>query len=641
MDAEVKAKKAQKIQTKVAVPMPPPHTCVIRRRGDFNKLFEGGFTRLQAISYTLSPATLFDLARDHSYERIEAVVGSEMTERFKEELAQQGIAGVETLLQLAESGRLRILVPKRTIHTKLYILRSGGHARIIITSANLSETARQAARQINYAWHCDVQEGEPFLETVLADYNKHLEECTLFMGDLMKLVEVQGDRQEAIRQWLASPTQEEDPATESLQTAIGDSLLGALDGRPDVALALPTTPTARKGMERVLGPMDVVAEGQAVVRIDSALRNLEKIHRLPHILIREGEVVMATGTDVERRSEPPMSPVEVNAALENLEAYCDTVELGQAGKPEAVKAAMLESILYVMTSPFFHHYMTAYRRKYGSVNQRGPRILYLYGQSHNGKSTLLRYALKLLAGRQVQPLTGKDFKKTSIDNGRRLGTLFPLAFDDVTRLTDPSIEQVLKSYWEVWWQPNRPCPQILLTSNNPRLKEWANTRVKRIDLHVHFPPDAQQRDHLAKIFDFENHLFKWFSYQYLDTWNGQVDQEDELGHGRQTLLGLYEYAGRPVPPYFPRQPFEKLHDPAKEQWRDLLQGIKKARLSRLRHRLRVDFEKDLQAYEVNSYTSVLPAFVNYDKAGHTVIVENPKEFLAWLGVRRRFGRWQF
>ena len=72
-----------------------------------------------------------------------------------------------------EKGVLTIYVPVRTIHTKLFILENTGAVRVIQTSANLTETAQKAKRQINYAWYLDLPIGETALNKVLEDYETH------------------------------------------------------------------------------------------------------------------------------------------------------------------------------------------------------------------------------------------------------------------------------------------------------------------------------------------------------------------------------------------------------------------------------------------------------------------------------------
>ncbi|MGH7338358.1 MAG: arginine deiminase-related protein, partial [Myxococcota bacterium] len=132
-------------------------------------------------------------------------------------------------------------------------------------------------------------------------------------------------------------------------------------------------------------------------------------------------------------------------------------------------------------------------------------------------------------------------------------------FDDVPMQSSVGLEEIVKSYWEVWWASTRPQPQLVVTSNNPRLKEWAQSRMKRVDLLVHFPPDPKHNRRLSELFEFDNRLFEWFSSEYLKRWKGEVSQEDELALARELegTLPVVVFPGDPEAPdaVFPNNVF--------------------------------------------------------------------------------------
>ena len=138
---------------------------IIQRRKDFDGLFDG-YARLRAISYVVSPQVLVDFLEKRGYESAEAVVGENLAEAYRQSLAQAGATATERLAALVAVGRVKLLVPAKTIHTKLYILERPGEARVIVTSANLTETARAAAKQVNYAWYTDLRADSPWLAHV-------------------------------------------------------------------------------------------------------------------------------------------------------------------------------------------------------------------------------------------------------------------------------------------------------------------------------------------------------------------------------------------------------------------------------------------------------------------------------------------
>jgi hypothetical protein len=332
-------------------------------------------------------------------------------------------------------------------------------------------------------------------------------------------------------------------------------------------------------------------------------------------------------------TEPLPEPTAVNHGLELFESYLNTVDLGQSTDHLAVKTSMYEALLYVFFSPFSHEYMRVRRASYGLIDTRGPRFLYIYGPSQNGKSTFLHFSLKLLTGRAIEPLSREDFSKTRILGAATTGTVFPLVFDDV----DPSytgLEDIFKSYWERWWKEQYVTPQIIITSNTPRLQEWAKSRVIRIDFDVHFAPTSESRAKLANLFKEDNPLFKWFSYLYLSELDkNELPSDDELFLARAVIKKLYDYAGRPLPSFFPEEPIEKLYDPGRRDWRDIIFELHKVEISPDGNRSIVTFPKDMQYWEVTHYQSSLPQTVKSKRKGSTLIIENPKEFHKWLGQR--------
>ena len=161
---------------------------VITRQRDFDALFQG-FTYLRAVSYVTSASLLLDLMENRGFRRVELLVGENVSsQHLKEELTHGDRPIVDRIASAVESGILRILVPKRSIHSKFYLLGNGQFSRLIVTSANLTETARRAIAQTNYAWYVDVPAGHPMLIRAERDYQEHCDGATLFMGDLVQLL---------------------------------------------------------------------------------------------------------------------------------------------------------------------------------------------------------------------------------------------------------------------------------------------------------------------------------------------------------------------------------------------------------------------------------------------------------------------
>ena len=619
----------------------PLRTQVITRRNDFDGLFDG-FNKMRAISYVISPDLLLDFYDKRGYTDLEVVVGENLSESYKQGLEQSNIEVTERLAGLVEKGVLRVFVPAHTIHTKLYILERSDSTRVIQTSANLTATAQEARRQTNYAWYLDLPAGHPLLTQFVKDYELHLHGCTLFMGDLKELLEKNDgrDRKQLIEAWLrgAVTTDETDVEIKGIFHELTASLLepGATAEEKVTILHLPESDLARKRVERQLVPLRPIIAGQNQLQVNRSafIRYVYETHRVPLLLVsrERKELLLGINASLEPLSEALPSPATVNQGLELIESYINSVDLAESANPLSAKTSMFEALLYLFFAPFANEYMRAKRARYGLIDTRGPRFLFIYGPSHNGKTTFLKFALKLMTGQVMEALSRQDFTKTRIASAALTETAFPLVFDDVDPSVTRGIEDVFKSYWERWWRDQYVSPQLIITSNTPRLKEWAKSRVKRIDFDVHFISTETSRERLNRLFAQDNRVFRWFSYLYLEALNaGEPASDDELLLARRVMRQLYENAARPMPAFYPDQPIEKTYDPGRKDWQDLLYGIRKATVEDDGKRKLVTFAKDMQHWEINDYQSYLPQTVKHQRRGNTIIVENPKEFDKWLG----------
>ena len=133
----------------------------------------GGFSRMRALTYSASIPMVMGLLRDYEYQSFECIFGHggiigaepERLLRFQrviDERLNEGfvsIAGVDPdrqkiLFDRVADGSARFHVVKDVIaHAKIYLLDDGERHRVIVGSANLSETAfsgRQAETLVVY-----------------------------------------------------------------------------------------------------------------------------------------------------------------------------------------------------------------------------------------------------------------------------------------------------------------------------------------------------------------------------------------------------------------------------------------------------------------------------------------------------------
>src|SRR5437763_25099 len=100
-------------------------------------------------------------------------------------------------------------------------------------------------------------------------------------------------------------------------------------------------------------------------------------------------------------------------------------------------------------------------------------------------------------------------------------------------------EDIVKSFWEGWWQLGYVFPQLVISSNAENLPEWAKSRLKHIDFDVHFSPSEEARRTLNEIFSTPNDLFQWFAMFYLrELSRADEFSDDELSVARKCMLKL-------------------------------------------------------------------------------------------------------
>ena len=612
---------------------------VITKRADFEGLLEG-CTALRAITYVASPETLLDLLDKRRFARVELVLGDSLATLSRETLASSGPDIVERLAEFVASGTLTVYIPPRTIHTKLYLLTRDALTRVILTSANLTETAREATRQTNYAWFADLSNEHPWLRTVLSDYDAQKRGSSLFLEDLVTLFRQSPEtpHRTLVEAWV-SGTAPVGVAPEAAKL-LGEISDWALDParsatEPVYSVRLPDAPAARKHTEKFLTRLGATPAGDSVkIERGSYLAHVERATHLPLMMVdlERREVRLGIGGELRTVTQPVPDALTLSAALERLEVYLDSPDWGEAPDREFAKAAMAEATLYMLASPFANEQMRVMRRRRGMIERRGPQTLYLVGPSSNGKTTFLQFALFLLAERQVTPLPASELTKTKVQEAAALRTRFPLVFDDVNPPQRPAFQDVVKSYWENWWSEDSSAPQLVFSSNKPDLPEWAKSRLKRVDFDVHFARTERNTARLADIFREPNPVFRWFAALYLEKLPMlEEPRDDELYVARFVMRELYRRAGRAMPSFFPDRPLEDLYDRGQMKWRDLIERTKQASLHEDHGRLIVRFTDDLQYYEVNQYLGFLPQAIKWERLGKKVTLDNAAEFRHWLG----------
>jgi hypothetical protein len=625
-------------------PAPPkalePHLETIRSDTSFRRLF-AGFERARLITFVGEPRLILDLLDKDGFTSVDLII----SENFNEvtgRLRQQGEETLRALTERMDSGRLRVYVPKphSKIHTKLYILENREDARVILTSRNLSMT-----RSLDFALWFDLPREHPFVAEANARFDEHLAMTNPFLDDLRsRLRKEPGAEAQIIKAFLASPEPEPDTQLVRLAEATQESL-----AHPDLEtlqILIPDSPREKKRITETLEKAGFsVDEGQGVYRVDSRRFRtvVSRTVQLPIMTVYPERRRVAEIIDeevLERSSAPPSDRAEVSKWLDHIERYISAVdaELASPREKQVHKTAMMEVLLYLFASPFSHELMRLMQHHFGLVQKRGPRFLLVQGPTHRGKTTFLAFVLSLVAGRRIEPLSAKSyFKEGFIRQALAYRTTFPLIFDDMLSVTSAQFEGIVKDYWEKNWNSRDPVPQLVFSTNRGSIRQSVTTRVKRVYFPVYIAPTPEKKKALNLLREDEpkSHLFEWFAHSYLELLENQ-DQpppDDDLFLARTAMKRIYTFAGRPVPAYFPHEPFEKLYDTSREEWADMIHELHKAEILDSGDRIVVQFGKDMGRDDVQPYTSLLPLNMDHEVKGNTIIIRSAQQFREWLPPR--------
>ena len=645
-------------------------TLYLQKPGDFDKLISG-YTSIRAISYVTSPSFVLSIFEKYGFGNMQLLVGENISvNHYKQDLQNKQIKLIQKMMHLVRDEKLQIYFPKnKTIHSKFYILNKGNNNRVIVGSANFSETARKALKQHNYVVYWDLKTNQSLLETFNQDFAAHLKNSTLFMDDLIKLVDSRDEPEEnIIRTWISHDvgeikdiietetsriftdlTRQVLKSIEEQDTQGQEELHGADQEKGEIMVIIPSDIRTREGVEKKLQPLKPsIVDSQLRLKADAFSDYVRKTCGVPlmgvEMLSRKVYLHMGDSRDILSMSTEDRND-DLGSGLEYIEDYIESYRLGECLDYNKIQMNVFEAILYVLSAPFAHEFKTL--KKQVDMYSRGPGYLYLYGPSFNGKTNFLRFCLKLITGRNTEPISQEYFNKSGIMGARTFSTVFPLMFDDVNIGSNPTMEKVLKNYWEVWWTPDHPCPQIIMTTNKPNPPEWAKTRIKRINFDVKFDQkNIQACETLNRILNTRCDFFKFFAWKYLDKMNGHLDSiknhllVDELSLARIVFKELYESAGRDLPHYFPSIPADSVYDTDKMEWLELFEaGV--LTQEQQANKVMVQADKNVATYEVEKYMACLPQGVKAKRSGHAIIIEGRDKYLEWMNqAEEKKGFWK-
>ena len=409
----------------------------------FSMSFFDGFSSMRALTYTPSIPMILELLKDFDYEKFECIFGHGgilnrdaadilAFQSIVDEKLNKGFVGVKGLsderrkiiYDRAASGTARFYVVKDAIaHAKIYLLEREGLRRVIVGSANLSETAfsgRQAETLI--AFDND--------EAAWEHYSKQYEAVRDIATSRLVL------REKPIPAELM-PIQETPVLKDAESSEKGVAIYVPSEGEGEVEFSVPQVlhqvesikPSRRQALADIRPDRsgNVRFVPRIVKQMTSIVTSRHESEGPKTYLTFSGGVL--TLSDNEMSME--VNPSEVRSDVEAWLEFFGNYSKGFVGDVPRLQRDYFTFMCWFYFSPLMCDVRNAALRM-GHFSFDQPMFSVLYGQSNCGKSSLID---TLMTSMFTHPRTieAQSFTRSNLRGLQESYKRFPVVFDDVTR----------------------------------------------------------------------------------------------------------------------------------------------------------------------------------------------------------------
>jgi hypothetical protein len=636
---------------------------MLKTYDNFETYFPSDVVRLRAVTYSESPEMLLDVF-DGGIDEMEVIVGDNTLDyrerlRGKEETAAR-------LERLHRAGKLTIHLTGHggsDLHSKLYLLdHEDGSRTTIQTSANLSKNGWSSTRQKNIATIYRSSGDLQFDAIQDEKYAAHKSYAKEFMADLTEEVAALPDDQRRERVYaFIDGRQTNQSEMAEFQNTLNEQLdnpnvdrvqvLGDWeDDDVDVTVAFADESDANVKIRPSLAGFDGLADdlrqstrhldnvriGSQQAEMPAGVASQHSIETFGNAKAwrseRDDKLVLQKpdGRQIELQREWD-DPAVMNQSLAYVEEYVENVdEHGRTNAPEAVKAQMMEALLWFFWSPFSSDYAAHYREEGIDLDKFIPD-LYLFGETNSGKGSLGKYAISLLSdGAVVGLMDGDGLGKRKLRAARSSGSRFPIVFDDI----DPrkvNNETYLNFREKHFDADGATIPSLAFISNDELPEPRVQNRMKTLHLPVQFDDITAQARYINTLIERPNPVAQLFAHEF-DQRPVAVpdDSDDTLVEARRVLGDMYEFAGRSEPPYLPlAAPAEREYDTGKQVWQTAVDAGN-VRFEQKGGNLIATFDDDFSTFNARTYARSLPNQLRADPQGRTVVIQEMDAAREWF-----------
>ena len=437
---------------------------------NWEELFDG-FDRLYAITFSSGIEFVNKVINKFSYAEVvfgcEKIIANDIAAIMSvqidsvQRLAKSKSAG--NLANRLDDGSLQLYVSRDTkSHEKIFILESADHkrVRVITGSANMSASAFCGIQRENIVCFDDEAAFshykvlfETFKETCSDNVSYKAVVNTMNQEDYLKENIKEVPVFQSIEKQKLVFLEQAQPEDEVEYEIVAD----VKKMQELIKPIMPKMPVQANRIVVAAEPMRVFGKRYTEVRRVAA----EAVKQLPKLHIDYDAGTM-TFNDENIDLNPNLSEVAKN--IKSIQKFFSGMDYFY-GDVEQAKKDYFKYMTWYLATPFM-----AYLRYFASRNNYDTKLFpmygVIYGDSNGGKTTFIKFLVKLMCGETVKMNTTEDFTATRIDGLKRVCEGLPLNIDDLakTQFQNHS-ERVIKN--DEWGISDRLVnyPAVSITSN--------------------------------------------------------------------------------------------------------------------------------------------------------------------------------
>ena len=608
-----------------------------------------GYDSLKMVMYVSRVDFIVELFDELGISKAEIIVGDSMVTKHRSDTQPEVFLRLAELIQ-DEKLTIRSPTKNREFHEKWILAESESEFADIFGTANLtSRGSARSGKQSNQARRRKVSgrfHESPLYQDCLKKYQWYLDNSEVFLEDLVELLKKDdAPRIEIVERWISYTGSNLSADSTKVQALVNEfqerAMMNSSD--PDIIVTELTTEANTailEEVERILGPSGLQREGRRIFAHTQPFLD-SRVSTFPLMSINNDAVVLRVGNDTVSRTAEEYNHQEIKRGIESIHKYVNTIDRASSKNPGVAKKSIYETILYFLTSPFHHHYMTKGKAILGWDYERGPKPLAIYGNTKNGKTYLLKYCSRLLTGKNniVSAYEDENFTPKQIKNLLSWSSLFPIIFDDIsdTKWGKQHMDQIGRNYWDSWWQRGKNHSQLIVTSNKRVPQGQLKGRMKEIVMDARFKDTTDNIRHVSSIIAEDNPIFLYFSKMYIEVMDGNQDAYDHtdcMHIGRLVMERLYEMVDMSIPSFFPNEPLEDVVDGNALHWISLLNDGFVSWKRTAQGELHLTFLNEERPFEVTRHMDLIPEYLGPKQSGKKVILPVPEEFSSWLSSSR-------